>query len=48
MTPKCDYGYSLIIFVFARPFRQGWITEQDLERLHEEKIEKIKYISAFR
>jgi hypothetical protein len=45
---KCDYRYSAIIFVFARPLRQGWITEKDLERLHEEKIEKIKYMSAFR
>ena len=45
---KYDYRYSVIIFVFARPLRQGWITEKDLEGLHEEKIEKIKYMSAYR
>jgi len=44
---KYDYRYGVIILVFARLLKEGWINEKDLEGLHEEKIEKIKKMSAF-
>jgi hypothetical protein len=34
--------------VFAQLLKEGWINEKDLEGLREEKIEKIKKMSAFR
>jgi len=43
---KYDYRYSVIILVFSRLLKEGWINEADLKGLHEEKIEKIKYLSS--
>jgi Photoprotection regulator fluorescence recovery protein len=37
-----DYRYSVLLNVFARLLRDGWLTETDLVGLQEEKIEKIK------
>jgi hypothetical protein len=45
---KYDYRYSRIISVFAQLLNEGWINEKDREGLREEKIEKIKKISALR
>jgi Photoprotection regulator fluorescence recovery protein len=39
---KYDYRYSVLIRVFARLFREGWLTENDLSSLMEDKIDKIK------
>jgi Photoprotection regulator fluorescence recovery protein len=41
---KFDYRYSELIFVFARLIREGWLTEEDLAGLAQEKLEKIRRI----
>jgi len=42
---KYDYRYSVLILVFARLLREGWLKEADLEGLGEDKVEKIKYLA---
>lgn len=37
-----DYRYSVLLNVFARLLRDGWLTETDLAGLQPDKIEKIK------
>ena len=37
-----DYRYSILLSVFARLLREGWLTEADLIGLQKDKIEKIK------
>lgn len=37
-----DYRYSVLLEVFARLLRDGWLTEADLAGLRKEKIEQIK------
>ncbi len=39
---KYDYRYSVLIFVLARLLREGFISEEDLEGLSQEKLTKIK------
>jgi hypothetical protein len=39
-----DYRYSMLILVFARLIKEGWMKLDDLEGLREEKIEKIRYL----
>lgn len=39
---KYDYRYSVLILVFARLLREGWIELDDLKGLDENKITKIK------
>lgn len=39
---KYDYRYSVLILVFVRLLREGWIGLDDLEGLDENKITKIK------
>jgi hypothetical protein len=41
---KYDYRYSVLISVFARLIREGWMKLDDLEDLREEKIHKIKHV----
>jgi hypothetical protein len=43
---KYDFRYSVVLFVFARLRREGWLNESDLEGLREDKIEKIKYLAG--
>jgi hypothetical protein len=38
---KYDYRYSVLIFVFARLLKEGWLKESDLDGLHEDKVSKI-------
>ena len=38
---KYDYRYSVLIFVFARLVKEGWLEESDLNGLHEDKVSKI-------
>jgi hypothetical protein len=45
---KYDYRYSVLIMVFGRLFEEGFIVENDLTGLSEEKINKIKSIAEFR
>lgn len=42
---KYDYRYSVLILVFGRLLREGWIGLDDLEGLDEDKITKIKNIA---
>lgn len=41
---KYDYRYSVLIIVFARLIRDGWLSFEDLEGLAEEKIAQIASI----
>ena len=41
---KYDYRYSQLIMVFTRLIHQGWLSFEELEGLHEDKLEKIKLI----
>jgi len=42
---KYDYRYSILILVFARLLKEGWLWESDLHGIEEDKIEKIKYLA---
>jgi hypothetical protein len=44
---KYDYRYSQLIFVFGRLLREGWVEEEELRRLSEEKFTHIQRIAAF-
>jgi len=37
-----DYRYSVLLQVFARLLRDGWLTEADLTGLQQVKIDRIK------
>ncbi|MGH9395794.1 MAG: hypothetical protein ACRD18_02945 [Terriglobia bacterium] len=41
---KYDYRYSVLLLVFARLCREGWLTESDLRGLGADKILRIKQI----
>ena len=41
---KYDYRYSQLITVFARLIYQGWLTIEELEGLHQDKLAKINLI----
>jgi hypothetical protein len=41
---KYDYRYSVLIFVFARLIKEGWLTEDDLEGIGKDKIEKVQFL----
>ena len=41
---KYDYRYSQLIMVFARLIHQGWLSLEELEGLHEDKLAKIEAI----
>lgn len=41
---KYDYRYSVLIFIFARLIKEGWLTESDLEGIGKEKIEKVQFL----
>ena len=43
---KYDYRYSQLILVFSRLMREGYLTEEDLFGLNEDKIEIIKNLSS--
>ena len=42
---KYDYRYSVLIFVFARLLREGWLDESELDGLQEDKVSAIKEIA---
>jgi hypothetical protein len=42
---KYDYRYSVLIMVFARLLKDGFLEEKDLEGLSEDKLEAIKILS---
>ncbi|HSF34012.1 MAG TPA: hypothetical protein VLK82_26585 [Candidatus Tectomicrobia bacterium] len=43
---KYDYRYSVLIFVFARLMREGWLQESDLDGLDEDKVSKIRALAS--
>lgn len=43
---KYDYRYSVLILVFARLLREGWLSEGDLRGLAAEKLNMIAGIVA--
>jgi len=43
---KYDYRYSQLILVFSQLLKQGYIKEEDLVGLSEDKIEAIKKLSS--
>lgn len=45
MDDKYDYRYSVLILVFARLLREGWMTADDLEGLKEDKIARIRELA---
>jgi Photoprotection regulator fluorescence recovery protein len=38
---KYDYRYSVLIFVFARLMKEGWLQASDLDGLHADKVARI-------
>ena len=42
---KYDYRYSMLIFVFARLMKEGWITADEIEGMSEDKIFKIRHLA---
>ncbi len=43
---KYDYRYSQLVMVFARLMRDGFVTEQELDGLAEDKLEVIRRFGA--
>jgi len=41
---KYDYRYSQLVFVFARLIRDGWLAEEELAGLHEDKLAEIRRV----
>jgi hypothetical protein len=39
---KYDYRYSQLVFVFARLIRDGWLSEDELAGLGEDKLARIR------
>jgi hypothetical protein len=42
-----DYRYSVLLSIFGRLLYQGWLMEEDLAGLREEKIAEIKKWTSF-
>lgn len=42
---KYDYNYSMLIFVFAKLLKQGWLHLDELEALDKDKRVKISALS---
>ena len=45
INEKYDYRYSVLNLVFARLICEGWLQEEDLEGLADEKLDEIRRIS---
>jgi hypothetical protein len=44
---KYDYRYSVLLLVFARLMCEGWIREEDLEGLSNDKLQEIRRTVEF-
>jgi len=44
INDKYDYRYSVLIFVFARLVREGWLSVADLDGLGEDKMTSINHM----
>ena len=38
---KYDYRYSVLIFVFAKLLKEGWLSQDELQALERDKLAKI-------
>jgi hypothetical protein len=47
MDEKYDYRYSVLPFVFARLIHEGWLIQEDLAGLSDEKMMEIRRIAEF-
>jgi hypothetical protein len=45
---KYDYRYSILRFVFARLMCEGWISQEDLMGLSDDKMREIQRIAEFK
>ena len=45
---KYDYRYSVLLFVFARLIGEGWLEEDELAGLSEDKLNRIRRILEWR
>lgn len=43
---KYDYRYSVLIQVFATLLREGWLKEDELSGIGDEKIRKVKELAT--
>jgi len=46
INEKYDYRYSVLSFVFARLICEGWLQEEDLVGLADEKLYEIRRIAS--
>jgi len=44
---KYDYRYSVLLWVFGRLMFEGWIKEEDLAGLSEDKLQQIQLTAKF-
>jgi hypothetical protein len=44
---KYDYRYSVLLIVFARLIREGWLRFEELEGLREDKLKPIQTMLQF-
>ncbi|BDA69794.1 hypothetical protein RIVM261_075180 [Rivularia sp. IAM M-261] len=42
---KYDYRYSVLVFVFARLLKEGWLNLEELEGLAPDKLRKVSALS---
>lgn len=47
MARKYDYSYSVLLSVFGLLIAEGWIKQEDLAGLSDEKLEEIKQTADF-
>jgi hypothetical protein len=47
MDEKYDYRYSVLPFVLARLIHEGWLIQEDLAGLSDEKLTEIRRIAEF-
>jgi hypothetical protein len=44
---KYDYRYSVLLFVFARLMCEGWINQEDLAGISDQKLQEIRKAAEF-
>jgi hypothetical protein len=41
-----DHRYSVLLLVFAKLLKEGWLRESDLEGIRQDRIERIKHLAS--
>jgi hypothetical protein len=44
---KYDYRYRVLLFVFARLMHEGWVQQEDLAGISDEKLHEIRKAAEF-